>query len=113
MALVRARISGWRMNCAELPGRPDFWFASQRLAVFVDGDFWHGNVVGFRKPKTRTAFWCRKIDENRERDRRVNRCLKRMGIRLVRIWESDIRSDTQLGAVVRALTSLIQVTRPF
>ena len=105
MALIRARISGWRMNYAYLPGRPEFWFASERRAVFVDGDFWHGNPVGFRKPKTRRAFWCRKIEENRERDRRVGRCLRRMGIRVVRIWESDIRSDVQLGAVVCRLAN--------
>jgi DNA mismatch endonuclease (patch repair protein) len=71
-------ITGWRRG-SKLPGKPDFVFPKQRLAVFVDGCFWHGCPKHATWPKTRAAFWKAKIEGNRSRDRRVNRALRQRG----------------------------------
>src|ERR1035438_2640571 len=86
-ALVRAGIRGWTLNAADVTGRPDFVFPTQRLAVFVDGCFWHGCPKCKRVPSSNTSYWDRKIERNRSRDRAVNATLRRDGWRLLRIWE--------------------------
>jgi DNA mismatch endonuclease (patch repair protein) len=83
------RISGWRRG-SQLPGKPDFLFPRQRLAVFIDGDFWHGNPRKFRIPKTNYKYWSSKIDNNRKRDRHINRVLKKEGWKVLRFWGSSL-----------------------
>ncbi len=85
-----AGITGWRRHLP-LAGRPDFAFPAIRLAVFVDGCFWHGCPRCFRLPKTNSEFWMEKIASNRARDRRSARELRRQGWRVVRIWEHALR----------------------
>lgn len=79
-------IKGWRRHLS-LPGKPDFCFPKLKVAVFVDGCFWHGCPRCYRRPKSNTEFWDRKISGNRARDRRVARELATMGWRVVRIPE--------------------------
>ncbi|MGH7812406.1 MAG: very short patch repair endonuclease [Candidatus Binataceae bacterium] len=100
----RAGLTGWRRH-VQLPGRPDFSFRKQRVAIFVDGDFWHGNPRRFRLPKTNRAFWREKIRYNRAKDKRVARLLRSQGWTVVRIWESTLRrqQDSCLKRVLRAL----------
>jgi DNA mismatch endonuclease (patch repair protein) len=87
IAIFRAHgITGWRRG-STLPGRPDFVFPQLKLAVFVDGCFWHGCPMHGTQPKTNAAFWREKIARNRSRDRRVTRALRARGWRVVRIWE--------------------------
>jgi len=83
-------IRGWRRG-SQLPGRPDFVFSSKRLAVFIDGDFWHGNPRKFRVPKSNVSYWSQKIHANRRRDRLINRTLRAAGWSVVRFWESSLR----------------------
>jgi len=91
MELLRANhITGWRRRWPLL-GLPDFVFLASRVALFVDGCFWHGCPKHYIKPKNNRAFWKRKLDANRARDRQVNRELRRKGWRVVRIWEHDLR----------------------
>jgi DNA mismatch endonuclease, patch repair protein len=87
-----------------LPGRPDLVFPTARLAVFVDGDFWHGNtwrLRGASSPEEYYAsmanaeFWRAKIGKNIERDQTVNHRLQGDGWRVVRVWESDLRDDLE------------------
>ena len=87
---------------AKLPGRPDIIFNSAKVAIFVDGDFWHGGgwkQRGFARFEdqfsTNAAFWIQKIQGNVARDRRVNRDLRRMGWTVVRVWESQIRKSPE------------------
>ncbi len=87
--LRAARVTGWRRHQA-LPGRPDFTFRLARLAVFVDGCFWHGCPRHCRMPRSRTAFWNPKIARNKERDRQVRRLLRQRGWRVLRIWEHSL-----------------------
>lgn len=90
-----------------LPGRPDLVFPSARLAVFVDGDFWHGNtwrLRGASSPEeyfasmTNAEFWRVKISRNVERDHTINHCLEEAGWRVVRLWESDLRDGLEQSA---------------
>ena len=85
----RAGIKGWRRHL-RLPGTPDFAFPKRRLAVFVDGCFWHGCPKHATFPATRRAFWLKKFATNKARDRRVNRELRLRGWRVLRIWEHDL-----------------------
>ena len=97
-------IIGWRRHVRIL-GRPDFAFRRARVAVFVDGDYWHGNPKTFKLPLSNTAFWEAKIKYNRARDSRVTRQLRACGWTVVRIWESSLRRHTGscVARVVRAL----------
>ena len=83
------KISGWRRR-SKLPGKPDFLFTKQKLAVFIDGDFWHGNPRKFRIPKTNCDYWSAKIAKNRKRDKTITRLLRKSGWRVLRIWESSL-----------------------
>ena len=85
-------VTGWRRHL-RMAGRPDFVFYRSRLAVFVDGDFWHGNPARFTPPKSNTEFWTTKIAYNRRRDRRNTRELRRKGWTVIRVWESDLRRE--------------------
>ena len=100
----KARIVGWRRHLRML-GRPDFTFSAARVVVFVDGDFWHGNPIIFRPPKTNRRFWAEKIQRNRTNDRKVTRQLRANGWTVVRIWESSLkrRPKTCVAKVIKAL----------
>ena len=87
--LRKHRITGWRRH-QSLLGRPDFVFGSHRVAVFVDGCFWHGCPQHATMPSQNAKFWKEKLDGNRARDRRVTRELKRRGWHVIRIWEHDL-----------------------
>jgi DNA mismatch endonuclease, patch repair protein len=85
----------YRVDVAKLPGRPDIVFHSVRVAVFVDGDFWHGRNLRSRLDRLsrghNSAYWSRKISANHARDRRVSAQLRKMGWGVLRLWESDIQ----------------------
>jgi DNA mismatch endonuclease, patch repair protein len=97
------KISGWRRR-SKLPGRPDFIFTKCKVAVFIDGDFWHGNPKKFRIPKSNCDYWEQKIAGNRNRDHEVNKALRQMGWRVLRIWESSLKDEE---AVIARLQLLI------
>ena len=85
--LRRAGLIGWRRH-RSLPGRPDFVWPRLRVAVFVDGCFWHGHDCGKNiSPKTNSDAWQTKIRGNKARDRRVTRLLRDRGWLVLRIWE--------------------------
>jgi DNA mismatch endonuclease (patch repair protein) len=102
--LVSARISGWRMHTGDVYGRPDFAFDKSKVAVFVDGCFWHGCKTCRTVPASNRGFWTDKIQRNRQRDRKVAGMLRRSGWRVVRIWEHDLkhRPDWCLNVIRRA-----------
>jgi DNA mismatch endonuclease (patch repair protein) len=93
MAMVRAGIRGWSSHRADLPGKPDFYFPSAKLAVFVDGCFWHGCSRCGHIPKANAGYWTAKIEGNRKRHRRVARLLNRSGIATLRFWEHQLRDN--------------------
>jgi DNA mismatch endonuclease (patch repair protein) len=75
---------------SSLAVRPDFVFRRTKLAVFVDGCFWHGCPRHGTKPKGNASFWLKKISGNQARDLLVNRALRRANWRVLRIWEHDL-----------------------
>lgn len=81
--------------------RPDFVFPKLRLAVFVDGCFWHGCPKHATQPKGNAAFWRRKFAMNKARDRLVTRTLRRDGWRVLRIWEHELKKPARVIAKVR------------
>ena len=108
MAIFRAHgISGWRRNRPVL-GRPDFVFPAGRVAVFVDGCFWHGCPRHYTAPVGHAAFWRRKLVANRTRDRLVTRTLTRAGWKVLRIWEHALTGD---GRRVASRVSKVLATR--
>lgn len=92
----RERLIGWRRK-TDLPGKPDFVFPKQKLAIFVDGCFWHGHPTRCRLPKTNTSYWAEKILRNRLRDRIVTRSIKNRGWKVLRIWEHLIEHPETLA----------------
>jgi DNA mismatch endonuclease (patch repair protein) len=99
-----AGVSGWRRK-SKLCGKPDFVFPRFRIAVFVDGCFWHGCRKCALASKSNTEYWKPKIAGNIKRDRANNRTLKEDGWSVVRIWEHDLRAKpmTCLAKIMRAL----------
>jgi len=90
------QITGWRRG-SMLFGRPDFVFPNIRVAVFVDGCFWHCcREPGHSKlPRNNAAFWQQKLQSNVKRDRLVTRTLRKEGWAVVRVWEHDLRHATR------------------
>jgi DNA mismatch endonuclease (patch repair protein) len=83
-------ITGWRRHLP-LAGRPDFAFPRAKLAVFVDGCFWHGCPRCYRAPQSSKVFWRAKLAENKARDLVVNRQLRADGWKVLRVWECQLR----------------------
>lgn len=84
----------FRTNCKDLDGSPDIVFRKRKVAIFVDGDFWHGWRLPAWEHKL-TAFWKAKLRENRKRDQRNFRRLRARGWVVIRIWEHDMISDLE------------------
>lgn len=107
IAVFRAEgVTGWRRK-APVFGKPDFVFPKRKLAVFVDGCFWHGCPEHGTVPATRREFWETKIARNRARDREVNRELKKRGWRVLRLWEHELRPSRE-PALLRKLRGKMQ-----
>ncbi|WP_444898362.1 very short patch repair endonuclease [Microbulbifer sp. VAAC004] len=87
-----------------LPGRPDIIFPRKRIAVFVDGCFWHRCPKHYQAPKTRAKFWEEKIAGNVARDIRNNKNLDERSWMVVRVWEHEIKND--LESVVNRIIAL-------
>ena len=103
---MRAGIRGWTLNAIDVCGKPDFVFRLHRLAVFVDGCFWHGCGTCQRTPTSNRGYWDHKIARNRRRDRKVTMALRREGWRVLRIWEHQLGAPgTAIGRIKRALAA--------
>ena len=93
----------FRKNIVELPGKPDVLFPRQRIAIFCDGDFWHGRDWLRRKEKllagTNATYWVEKIESNIARDRKHDRALADREITVLRFWESEIKLDLESVAM--------------
>ena len=110
-AELRRRRLTFRRNVASLPGKPDIVFVRRQIAVFCDGDFWHGRKWTIRKKRlaggSNADYWVAKIEANIARDRRHRSELRRAGWRIIRLWESDILRNPERVAerVADALAS--------
>lgn len=93
-------ITGWRRHL-KLFGNPDFVFRKHRLAIFVDGCFWHGCPKHASQPVTNRAFWEKKLLRNKDRDRLVTRTLKKQGWHVIRIWQHELTGKSADRCVSR------------
>lgn len=103
--LIASGIRGWRVRMAGLPGRPDFVFPARRIALFVDGCFWHLCPQCGRPPKSNRSYWKPKLESNRNRDRKITSKLKGMGWKVLRLWEHELNSAAE-PAIPRVLALL-------
>jgi DNA mismatch endonuclease, patch repair protein len=96
----------YRKNVGDLPGKPDIVFLRERVAIFCDGDFWHGRNWDSLSQKLSTgnnpSYWVQKIRSNRERDLRNNRRLSDLGWLVLRFWETDMHGspDTIIAEII-------------
>ena len=106
LALLRVnKLSGWRRH-TDIAGKPDFSWPDKKVALFVDGCFWHRCPRCFRKPKNNDAYWRDKIESNRKRDLQVNRRLRLAGWTVVRAWEHEFKNGPAVAKKVeRALNA--------
>jgi DNA mismatch endonuclease (patch repair protein) len=110
-ALRAVGATGYRLHSKMLPGRPDVAFTRWKVAVFVDGVFWHGHPAHWNPEKASSDYWRQKIARNIERDREANARLIDMGWRVVRVWDSDVRDDLD-GCVQQVVNALRDVGKP-
>ncbi len=95
-ALRREGITGYRLNWKKAPGRPDIAFPGKRVAIFVNGCFWHHcPTCNLPLPKSNTDFWAQKFELNRERDLEKVQALRAAGWTVLVFWEHEIRRNTQ------------------
>lgn len=106
-ALYQSGVRGYRKNVRKLPGTPDVVFGPQRLAVFVHGCYWHRCPKCTRNihPKTNSKFWKAKFDRNVERDKLNKQKLRKLGYRVVTLWECEVRKDP-VRCAVRVIAKL-------
>jgi DNA mismatch endonuclease Vsr len=108
--LLRRRGIRHRRHPRDLPGRPDFALDRSLVAIFVDGCFWHGCPRCFHGTRRNRAWWADKIAANQRRDRRKDAALRRLGWRVMHLWEHD--SDDRADLRIRRACGLIDPGRP-
>lgn len=93
----------YRTHSKQLPGRPDISIQKYKLAIFIDGGFWHGYEWEKRKPrmKSNRGFWIPKIERNMQRDQENNRSLENFGYTVLRFWDHEVKKD--LGRCLKAV----------
>jgi DNA mismatch endonuclease (patch repair protein) len=104
-ALRSAGFTGYRCHYKRAEGRPDVAFVGRRIAIFIDGAFWHGHPEYFVFGKSGYR-WDKKIRRNIERDREVNSALYEAGWTVARVWDFEVLADS--AAVVRRLRPLLE-----
>jgi DNA mismatch endonuclease, patch repair protein len=96
------KITGWRRNFPII-GSPDFVFPTKKVAVFVDGCFWHGHPTKCRIPHSNRDYWLNKISRNISRDKLVVRTLRKNGWKVIRIWEDTVEKSSTLTLLKKTL----------
>jgi DNA mismatch endonuclease (patch repair protein) len=103
----------YRKNVKKLPGSPDILFRKYKLAIFVDGEFWHGHNWEAKKLKLKTnrEFWIAKIERNMQRDQENEQKLKAMGFTVMRFWEKEVKKklDRCVDKIVQHIQTLHQI----
>ena len=93
-------LSGWKKNVSDIVGKPDVAFVSERVAIFVDGCFWHGCPYCRRVlPETNREYWEHKIKRNVALARSHNRRLRKEGWTVIRIWEHEVSQSANAGKI--------------
>lgn len=88
------RITGWRRNYP-VKGHPDFVFLDEKVAVFVDGCFWHGHGCRKKMPEDNKEFWINKVSTNKARDIIITERFEARGWNVIRIWECELKKKNE------------------
>lgn len=102
---LRKRKIYFQKHYKGAPGNPDIALPRRKRAVFIDGDFWHGYRFQKTKKRLPKKYWVQKINGNIKRDRRNRAKLKKLGWRVLRIWEHEIEKDLN-GAIKKIIKFL-------
>ncbi len=102
-------ISGWRINYEDAPGKPDVAFPKQKIAIFVDGCFWHGCSECNRPlPQKNREYWKQKIARNVARDERYNDQLMANGWAVMRFWTHELKKKADLTSVSERIRDVLK-----
>lgn len=93
-------ITGWRRNY-KVKGHPDFVFLKEKIAVFVDGCFWHGHDCRNTRPKDNAEYWQKKRERNIKHDKEITQLFENRGWRVLRIWECELKKCNQSATMTR------------
>jgi DNA mismatch endonuclease, patch repair protein len=104
-ALYAAGVRGWRCDYKKAPGRPDIAWPGRKVAVFVDGAFWHGHPSR-HKPGRSGEYWDKKIETNVARDRRVDEALAKEGWAVLRVWDFEVKKN--IDQVVTRIVDVLE-----
>ncbi len=105
-ALWQAGARGYRLHYKRVPGRPDISFVSKKVAIFVNGCYWHRcPKCSYPIPKTNSTFWQTKFENNVARDERKRKELRRHGWKVITVWECDLKNRfaATLSKILRTL----------
>jgi DNA mismatch endonuclease (patch repair protein) len=106
-ALRDADLLGYRLHPSQLPGRPDIVFGKHKLAILINGCFWHRcPTCDLPLPRSNTEFWLNKFNANIARDKRKVKALRKIGWRTITLWECKIKTDPLL--CVRRIVRVLQ-----
>ena len=100
-----AGITGWRRNYP-VKGKPDFVFLNCRLAVFVDGCFWHGHDCRNTRPNDNSEYWIRKRERNMKRDIEVTEKFNQRNWTVLRIWECELKKKSENETIIKIKAGL-------
>lgn len=89
-------IHGWRRNY-NVKGHPDFVFLEKRIAIFVDGCFWHGHDCRNTRPKDNEEYWTKKRERNMKHDREITEYFENRGWMVIRIWECELKKEKYMS----------------
>lgn len=105
---LRKQSIYFQKHYSRIMGKPDIALPRKKVAVFIDGDFWHGRNAKRLEKSDNSEYWTDKISKNVERDKIVNKTLKDEGWHILRVWESDLKrkrtQQTELDKIVKFLT---------
>ena len=103
-------LTGWLVNPEAIEGKPDFAFPEQKVAIFVDGCFWHGCPICNRPlPESNREYWGRKISRNVKRDHGNSAKLEAAGWQVVRIWEHQMRKNESLDPIANLIKACLEI----
>lgn len=106
-ALFTAGVRGYRLHWVKVPGNPDLVFVSRKVAIFINGCFWHRcPKCNLPLPKSNTSYWTTKFEKNVMRDKKKIQDLKTMGWKTLVLWECEIRSN--LPKVINKITKVLK-----
>ena len=101
----RKGIHGWKRNY-KVKGHPDFVFIDKRIAIFVDGCFWHGHDCRNTRPKDNSDYWTRKRERNIQHDKEITERFENRGWMVIRVWECELSSKSKSTKIDELIAKL-------